>query len=142
MMSTKHPANYVDTGKKTRQGEPNLKPLVVVEYNEAKMGIDVSDQMSSLQPSENLCDGIIKSQKSSCWVQRSSMPGSPTRMLRGVAKWTTRASQTSWTSPLIRNGNICRRGEEQEESPEKLQSLLCQSFTNWRPKSNQESQED
>ncbi|XP_046666339.1 piggyBac transposable element-derived protein 4-like [Homalodisca vitripennis] len=48
MMSTKHPADYVDTGKKkTRQGEPILKPLVVFEYNKAKMGIDVSDQMSS-----------------------------------------------------------------------------------------------
>lgn len=47
MMSTKHPPDYVDTGKKTRQGEPILKPLVIVEYNKAKMGIDVSDQMSS-----------------------------------------------------------------------------------------------
>lgn len=33
MMSSKHPAEFVDTGKKTRQGEPILKPLVVTEYN-------------------------------------------------------------------------------------------------------------
>lgn len=47
MMSTKHAAEFVDTGKKTRQGDPIMKPLVVDEYNKAKMGIDLSDQMAS-----------------------------------------------------------------------------------------------
>lgn len=47
MMSTKHAPEFVDTGRKTRQGNPILKPLVVDEYNKAMMGIDLSDQMSS-----------------------------------------------------------------------------------------------
>lgn len=47
MLSTKHPVDFVDTGKKTRKGKAILKPLAVVEYNKAKMGIDISDQMAS-----------------------------------------------------------------------------------------------
>ncbi|XP_054259986.1 piggyBac transposable element-derived protein 4-like [Macrosteles quadrilineatus] len=47
IMSTKHTNVYEDTGKRSRNGTPILKPQVVVHYHKAKMGIDLSDQMSS-----------------------------------------------------------------------------------------------
>lgn len=47
MVSTKHPPEFVQTGTTSRRGEVVMKPLVVVDYNKAKMGIDLSDQMSS-----------------------------------------------------------------------------------------------
>lgn len=47
LLSTKHPVEFAATGKNTRQGEQIMKPLVVVKYNNAKIGIDLSDQMSS-----------------------------------------------------------------------------------------------
>ena len=33
-------------GKKARSGEEILKPSSVIEYNKAKKGVDMSDQMS------------------------------------------------------------------------------------------------
>lgn len=47
MISTKHSIGFADTGKKSRQGDPILKPLVVLNYNKSKMGIDVLDQKTS-----------------------------------------------------------------------------------------------
>lgn len=45
MMSIIHLIGFADTGKKSRQGDP--KPLVLQGNNKTKVGIDVSDQMSS-----------------------------------------------------------------------------------------------
>ncbi|XP_046666743.1 piggyBac transposable element-derived protein 4-like [Homalodisca vitripennis] len=47
MLSTKHEVEYVLTGKIDKKGNDIFKPLVIVEYNKGKMGIDVSDQLSS-----------------------------------------------------------------------------------------------
>lgn len=47
MLSSCHGLEYVETGTRDRNGIPVLKPLVICEYNKAKVGIDVSDQMSS-----------------------------------------------------------------------------------------------
>jgi hypothetical protein len=42
-----HDNNLVETGKKTRTGEPIKKPSCVVSYNKAKKGVDYSDQMAA-----------------------------------------------------------------------------------------------
>lgn len=46
MLSTKHGLEQAPTGKKTRQGEEITKLKVIIDYNNAKQGIDVSDQMA------------------------------------------------------------------------------------------------
>ncbi|CAH1995996.1 unnamed protein product [Acanthoscelides obtectus] len=49
MISTcpSHQAELKATGKKTRKGEDTFKPQAVIDYNNAKKGVDISDQMSS-----------------------------------------------------------------------------------------------
>ena len=42
-----HDASMVSSGKKTWQGEDVMKPKSVLDYNVAKKGVDLSDQMSS-----------------------------------------------------------------------------------------------
>ena len=42
-----HSDKVVETGKKNRVGEKVLKPQAVLDYNKAKKGVDMSDQMSS-----------------------------------------------------------------------------------------------
>ncbi|XP_072380638.1 uncharacterized protein [Diabrotica undecimpunctata] len=37
----------IPSGRKNRQGEEVLKPPAIIEYNQAKKGVDISDQMSS-----------------------------------------------------------------------------------------------
>lgn len=46
MLSTLHGPQFVETGKKGNTAT-RLKPLVIHDYNNAKVGIDLSDQMSS-----------------------------------------------------------------------------------------------
>jgi hypothetical protein len=46
MLSTCHGNNLMET-KKDRNGSPIMKPEVIQDYNKAKQGIDLSDQMSS-----------------------------------------------------------------------------------------------
>lgn len=46
MLSTKHGLEQAPTGKKTRQGEEITKLKVIIDYNHAKQGIDISDQMA------------------------------------------------------------------------------------------------
>ncbi|KAF2364253.1 PiggyBac transposable element-derived protein [Trinorchestia longiramus] len=41
-----HDASLIQTGKKTRQGVEVKKPQSVLDYNVAKKGVDISDQMS------------------------------------------------------------------------------------------------
>lgn len=43
MLLTKHGIGFVDMGKIDRQDHIIFKPEVIVEYNKAKMGIDVSN---------------------------------------------------------------------------------------------------
>ncbi|CAH2019671.1 unnamed protein product [Acanthoscelides obtectus] len=49
MISTcpSHQAELKATRKKTRKGEDTFKPQTVIDYNNAKKGVDISDQMSS-----------------------------------------------------------------------------------------------
>lgn len=47
MLSTKHGLEERSTGKRTRDGHDIKKPEVILDYNQAKQGIDVSDQMAS-----------------------------------------------------------------------------------------------
>lgn len=47
MLSTLHPPDFVEIPSKYPGKNSTLKPLVVAEYNKAKVGIDLSDQMSS-----------------------------------------------------------------------------------------------
>ncbi|CAH2000212.1 unnamed protein product [Acanthoscelides obtectus] len=49
MISTcpSHQAELKATGKKTRKGEDTFKPQAVIDYNNAKKGVDISEQMSS-----------------------------------------------------------------------------------------------
>lgn len=42
-----HGISLQDTGKKNRKSEPVLKPKCIIDYNKAKKGVDLSDQMSS-----------------------------------------------------------------------------------------------
>ncbi|XP_072400848.1 uncharacterized protein [Diabrotica undecimpunctata] len=42
-----HMDELVSTGSKDRMGENKLKPKSVIDYNKAKKGVDISDQMSS-----------------------------------------------------------------------------------------------
>ncbi|KAF2364254.1 PiggyBac transposable element-derived protein [Trinorchestia longiramus] len=42
-----HDASLIQTGKKTRQGVEVKKPQSVLDYNVAKKGVDICDQMSS-----------------------------------------------------------------------------------------------
>lgn len=42
-----HNETLVNSGKKTKSGEPLKKPGCVIDYNKAKKGVDISDQMSS-----------------------------------------------------------------------------------------------
>lgn len=46
-ITTRHTLNVIDTNKKNRKGEKVNKPEAIVFYNKFKMGIDLSDQMSS-----------------------------------------------------------------------------------------------
>lgn len=49
MLSTvpDHASTLIDTGKKNRKNEEILKPQCVLDYNNAKKGVDYSDQMAS-----------------------------------------------------------------------------------------------
>lgn len=47
MLSTCHNLNMVDTGKKNRKNEAVVKPIIIIDYNTGKAGIDLSDQLSS-----------------------------------------------------------------------------------------------
>nr|CAH7746879.1 unnamed protein product [Callosobruchus chinensis] len=49
MISNKreHDITLHDTGRKTRSSEVVLKPKCITDYNKAKKGVDISDQMSS-----------------------------------------------------------------------------------------------
>lgn len=49
MISTEkgHDTNLRETGKRNRKGEIVKKPNIVLDYNEAKKGVDLSDQMSA-----------------------------------------------------------------------------------------------
>lgn len=47
MLTTKHDASMVNTGKVNRRKEVVIKPCAVIDYNKSKQGIDLSDQMSS-----------------------------------------------------------------------------------------------
>ena len=49
MISTKpsHSATLVYTGKPDKANQRIMKPLVVLDYNEGKQGIDLSDQLST-----------------------------------------------------------------------------------------------
>ena len=47
MLSTQHDLSMIGTGKKNRQNEEMKKPEIIMSYNKAKQGIDVSDQMAS-----------------------------------------------------------------------------------------------
>lgn len=49
MISTvpSHSDKLIPTGRKNRKGEEILKPSPVIDYNKAKKGVDMSDQMSS-----------------------------------------------------------------------------------------------
>nr|CAI5869071.1 unnamed protein product [Callosobruchus analis] len=42
-----HDANLIDSGKKNSKGDAVQKPKCVLDYNKAKKGVDISDQMSS-----------------------------------------------------------------------------------------------
>ena len=42
-----HGGDLVSTGKKNRKGEDVFKPPSILDYNKAKKGVDVSDQLSS-----------------------------------------------------------------------------------------------
>lgn len=50
ILCTKQQVDFVDTGEKTRRENAILKSLAVVEYN-AKMGIDISDQITAVRKS-------------------------------------------------------------------------------------------
>ena len=47
MLSTKHDLEIVATGKKNKLNEDIMKPEIIISYNKAKQGIDISDQMAS-----------------------------------------------------------------------------------------------
>ena len=47
MLSTKHDLEIVATGKKNKLNEDIMKPEIIIFYNKAKQGIDISDQMAS-----------------------------------------------------------------------------------------------
>ena len=49
MISTKpsHSATLIDTGKTNKVNQRIMKPPVVLNYNEGKQGIDLSDQLST-----------------------------------------------------------------------------------------------
>lgn len=59
--TTKHSAGFVDIGKKTRQGDPTHKPIIVEEYNKAKSGIDIFYHMTSYSTAVR---------KSVCWSHK------------------------------------------------------------------------
>ncbi|CAH1993130.1 unnamed protein product [Acanthoscelides obtectus] len=42
-----HTDEQIPTGRKNRQGEEVLKPRAIIDYNQDKKGVDISDQMSS-----------------------------------------------------------------------------------------------
>ncbi|KAE8740588.1 hypothetical protein FOCC_FOCC013888, partial [Frankliniella occidentalis] len=42
-----HTAELVDSGSRSRSGEPIKKPQSVIDYNSAKKGVDINDQMPS-----------------------------------------------------------------------------------------------
>lgn len=46
-----HDDTLLDSGKTSRKGEAIMKPLVVMDYNSAKKGVDFSDQMGSYHSS-------------------------------------------------------------------------------------------
>ncbi|XP_055918321.1 piggyBac transposable element-derived protein 4-like [Eupeodes corollae] len=46
MLSTKHGLEEVGTGKRNRDGQEIKKLRMIVDYNHAKQGIDISDQMA------------------------------------------------------------------------------------------------
>ncbi|KAJ8968382.1 hypothetical protein NQ314_002332 [Rhamnusium bicolor] len=46
-ITTRYTINTVDSGKKNRKSETVFKPEAIVFYNKYKMGIDISDQVSS-----------------------------------------------------------------------------------------------
>jgi len=52
MLSTKHSDSMEATGKRTREGDPIIKPSVVINYNKNKAGVDTSDQLASYHPFE------------------------------------------------------------------------------------------
>ncbi|KAL7648547.1 UNVERIFIED_CONTAM: hypothetical protein RMT77_000453 [Armadillidium vulgare] len=47
MLSSNNDLSFVNTGKKNRVQEDIRKPKIIVDYNNAKQGIDISDQMAS-----------------------------------------------------------------------------------------------
>ncbi|KAF2346739.1 PiggyBac transposable element-derived protein [Trinorchestia longiramus] len=51
MLSTipEHSSDLKSTGRKNRKGIPVMKPQPVIDYNAAKKGVDMSDQMASYQ---------------------------------------------------------------------------------------------
>lgn len=46
LLSTKHNFNMIDTGKKNKKNEIELKPKIIIDYNIAKMGINLSNKLS------------------------------------------------------------------------------------------------
>ncbi|KAI4465563.1 piggybac transposable element-derived protein 4 [Holotrichia oblita] len=46
-----HSATFVSTGKQNKNGDEIFKPRCVIDYNNAKKGVDYSDQMSSYHTS-------------------------------------------------------------------------------------------
>ena len=51
MISTRHGLQFQETGKKDRANKEIQKPEMIIAYNKAKSGIDVSDQLSSYNTS-------------------------------------------------------------------------------------------
>ncbi|CAI6376264.1 unnamed protein product [Macrosiphum euphorbiae] len=47
MLSTCHGDQFQNTGKTDRKGNTITKPKMILDYNNTKQGIDVSDQLSS-----------------------------------------------------------------------------------------------
>ena len=47
MLSTMHSASMENSGKKDKSGNPILKPTCVLEYNNGKCGVALSDELAS-----------------------------------------------------------------------------------------------
>lgn len=51
ILTTKHHLDFVPTGRKDRNDVDIYKPTAVMAYNDAKSGIDVSDQLTAYNTS-------------------------------------------------------------------------------------------
>lgn len=124
MLSTCHGDRFQNSGKVDRQGNPKIKPQMILDYNKTKQGIDVSDQYSSYYNPQR---------KSLIWYKKVAM-----ELLFGITvvnsivifnkQVTNKLSLLQFTESLSRHFLCTKKSEQVVEVQKNIEKHFLKQF--------------